>query len=109
MTAQPATEYRHPRTLDIVRDWLASGRRQATAALALYVAISIGYFGLRNAERLQPIAQRQQALNRRGELRDVLGQLRSCHTRTHAITVALCTSSAPGRSTIPFHLRSSLG
>jgi hypothetical protein len=46
MTTQPATEYRVPRTLDIVRDWLASGSRQATAALALYVAISIGYFGL---------------------------------------------------------------
>lgn len=46
MTTQPATEYRVRRTLDTVRDWLASGRRQATAALALYVAISIGYFGL---------------------------------------------------------------
>ena len=46
MTTQPATEYRVPRTLDSLRDWLASGRRQATAALALYVAISIGYFGL---------------------------------------------------------------
>ncbi len=46
MTTEAATEYRVPRTLDIVRDWLASGRRQATAALALYVAISIGYFGL---------------------------------------------------------------
>jgi hypothetical protein len=46
MTTQAATEYRVPRTLDIVRGWLASGRRQATAALALYVAISIGYFGL---------------------------------------------------------------
>ena len=46
MTTQTATEYRVPRTLDTARAWLASGRRQATAALALYVVISIGYFGL---------------------------------------------------------------
>ncbi len=46
MTSEAATESRVPRALDIVRDWLGSGRRQATAALALYVAISIGYFGL---------------------------------------------------------------
>jgi hypothetical protein len=46
MTTQAATEYRVPRTLDTARAWLASGRRQATVALALYVVISIGYFGL---------------------------------------------------------------
>jgi len=46
MTTRTATEYRVPRTLDMARAWLASGRRQATVALALYVAISIGYFGL---------------------------------------------------------------
>ena len=37
---------RVPRTLDTARDLLASGRRQAVAALALYAAISVGYFGL---------------------------------------------------------------
>jgi hypothetical protein len=46
MTAQATTEYRVPRMLDVVRARLASGRRQATAALVLYVVISIGYFGL---------------------------------------------------------------
>ena len=46
MTTQAATGYRVPGTPDIVRDWLASGRRQAMVAFALYVAISIGYFGV---------------------------------------------------------------
>ena len=46
MTTEAATEYRVPGTLDTARAWLASGRRQATVALALYVVISIGYFGL---------------------------------------------------------------
>lgn len=45
MTTQAATEYRVPRMLDIVRDWLASGRRQATVALGLYAAVSVWYFG----------------------------------------------------------------
>ncbi len=34
------------RTLDIARDWLASRRHQAIAALLLYAAIGVGYFGL---------------------------------------------------------------
>ncbi len=46
MATQSAMENRVPRALDVVRDWLASRRGQATAALALYTAISIGYFGL---------------------------------------------------------------
>jgi len=46
MTTEAATGYRVPRTLDGVRDWLASGRRQATVALALYAAVSVWYFGL---------------------------------------------------------------
>ncbi len=46
MTTQTSTAYRFPRTFDTARAWLASGRRQAMAALALYVAITIGYFGL---------------------------------------------------------------
>jgi hypothetical protein len=46
MATQSATGSRVPRTLEIARDWLVIGRRQATAALALYAAISIGYFGL---------------------------------------------------------------
>ncbi len=46
MTTRAETEYQVPRRLAIARDWLASGRRQSIAALALYVAISIGYFGL---------------------------------------------------------------
>jgi hypothetical protein len=45
MTTQAATGYRVLRTPDIVRDWLASGRRQATAALAFYAAVSVWYFG----------------------------------------------------------------
>jgi hypothetical protein len=43
--AHAATGYR-VRAFDIAGDWLASGRRQATTALALYLLISIGYFGL---------------------------------------------------------------
>ena len=35
-----------PRAFEVARAWLASGRHQAMAALALYVAISVGYFGL---------------------------------------------------------------
>ena len=46
MTTQTSTAYRFPRTFDTARSWLASGRRQAIAALTLYVALSIGYFGL---------------------------------------------------------------
>jgi hypothetical protein len=46
MATQSAMGNRVPRTLDVVRDWFASRRGQATAALALYAAISIGYFGL---------------------------------------------------------------
>jgi len=42
---QAATGYRI-RAFDIGREWLASGRRQATTAFALYAVISIGYFGL---------------------------------------------------------------
>jgi hypothetical protein len=45
MTTQEATAYRVPRTPDIVRSWLASGRRQAATALALYAAFSLWYFG----------------------------------------------------------------
>jgi hypothetical protein len=44
MTTHAAARYRAPRTF--VRGWLGSGRRQASAALALYAAVSIGYFGL---------------------------------------------------------------
>jgi len=40
-----ATGYR-VRALHIGREWLASGRRQAATALAFYLVISIGYFGL---------------------------------------------------------------
>jgi hypothetical protein len=46
MTTHTATGYGVRRTRYLARGWLASGRRQATAALALYAAISIGYFGL---------------------------------------------------------------
>ena len=42
---EAATGYR-VRAFDAGRDWLASGRRQAATALALYVVISIGYFGV---------------------------------------------------------------
>lgn len=41
-----ATGTSTPRTLDAGRAWLASGRHQAITALALYLAISVGYFGL---------------------------------------------------------------
>jgi len=44
--AQAGTGYRFLRAVDIGRDWLASRRRQAAAAVGLYVVISIGYFGL---------------------------------------------------------------
>ncbi len=44
--ASAATEYPFRRGVDRVSGWLASGRRQATTALALYVVISIGYFGV---------------------------------------------------------------
>ncbi len=46
MTTQTSTGYRFPPTSDATRSWLASGRRQSVAALALYLAVSIGYFGL---------------------------------------------------------------
>ena len=46
MTTQTATEYPVRGILATVRTWLASGRHQASAALGLYVVISIGYFGL---------------------------------------------------------------
>jgi hypothetical protein len=44
--AQVGAGHRFARTADSVGGWLASRRRQGLAALALYVAISIGYFGL---------------------------------------------------------------
>jgi hypothetical protein len=44
--ASAAAEYPFARGVDRVSGWLASGRRQAATALALYVVISIGYFGL---------------------------------------------------------------
>jgi hypothetical protein len=46
MTTQAATGYPVSHTLELVRDWFGSERRQAVTALALYAAISIGYFGL---------------------------------------------------------------
>ncbi len=46
MPAHAATAERGERSLVVGRRWLASERRQATAALVLYAAISIGYFGL---------------------------------------------------------------
>ena len=45
MTTQTATGYRGARTLETVRDWFASRRSQAVSALALYVLISVWYFG----------------------------------------------------------------
>lgn len=44
--ASAATEYPFARGVDRVSGWLASGRRQAATAFALYLALSIGYFGL---------------------------------------------------------------
>jgi hypothetical protein len=49
-SAQPTTTQAAPgspvlRTLDVVREWLASGRRQATVAFGLYAAVSVWYFG----------------------------------------------------------------
>ncbi len=45
MTSEVAPGYRVRRTPDIVRAWLASARRQAITALALYAAVSAWYFG----------------------------------------------------------------
>jgi hypothetical protein len=44
--ASAATEYPFARGVDRVSGWLASGRRQAATAFALYLALSIGYFGV---------------------------------------------------------------
>jgi hypothetical protein len=44
--AAAATDYPLARGVDRVSGWLASGRRQAATALALYVVISIAYFGV---------------------------------------------------------------
>ena len=46
MTTHASSASRAVRTLDIARDWLESRRHQAIAALVLYAAIGIGYFGL---------------------------------------------------------------
>jgi len=46
MTTVAATNSRAGASLDIARDWMASGRRQAVVALLLYTAITIVYFGL---------------------------------------------------------------
>ena len=60
---------------------------------------------LLDAERLQPVAQRQQALNRRGELRDVLLELAlvpDAHARRHARLVYIQRAWALDD---PLHLR----
>ena len=46
MTTKAATASVAVRALDVPRGWLASSRRQAMVALLLYVAITIGYFGV---------------------------------------------------------------
>ena len=45
MTAYAATADRAARTLDVVRDWFASGRRQAATAFGLYALVAVWYFG----------------------------------------------------------------
>ncbi len=55
---------------------------------------------LGRAVRLQPVAQREQPLHRRLELRHLLlTPATPAGTRTHAVTCSLCTSNAAGRST----------
>ena len=46
MTIQAPTKSRAARTLDVARSWLESRRCQAIAALILYAATAIAYFGL---------------------------------------------------------------
>jgi uncharacterized protein (DUF3084 family) len=54
---------------------------------------------LTRTERLQPIAQGQQPITVVLNSATYSLNTRPSHTRTHAVTVALWTSSAPGRST----------
>jgi hypothetical protein len=46
MTTHAPTASGATRTLALARDWLGSSRHQALTAVALYAALSIGYFGL---------------------------------------------------------------
>ena len=45
MTTRVPTPSPAVRAIDLARDWLASRRHQAIAALVLYAAVAIGYFG----------------------------------------------------------------
>lgn len=46
MTIQATASSRGMRAIDVAREWLESGRNQSIAALVLYAAIAVGYFGL---------------------------------------------------------------